>query len=349
MKILQLVLHEGVGGMETVAATLHEGLSLRGHIVVTAALDEGAVHASERTSRVRRLRRLAGLYHQHRTDVVLSHSAIPTVYARLMPWRIPLVSVVHSLGFDLMAPPLKRAERILGWRSRATVFVSRTALANYRVSFPRRGGELHHVYNGVGLSQEDLPDRHWPPRRILTVSRLTPSKDLGTAVIAFGRYLQEYPTATLTIVGDAASPDYERSLRSLVEDDAMVAKATSFLGRRGDVEQLMRESDLLLHPSHHEAQSVVLGEASVQGLPFICSTDVYDGISWPCGAIPFEFGNADSLLSAIRLIAAQDDLPRVARDAAGSAREILDPAQMVANYERILTLASQRARGSSNP
>jgi glycosyltransferase involved in cell wall biosynthesis len=338
MKILQVILHEGVGGMESVAVTLEHGLKNRGHDVLTSALDRGAQNAGQKSQPLIRLWQLSRVCRRFRPDAILAHSAIPTAYVRLLLTSAPQVAVVHSLGRDLLEPRLRRAEWLTGMRTSATIFVAAAALELYRREFPGRGGNLRQVINGVSCSLADaLPLRNWPPENFLAVSRLTPSKDLITTIRGFSAYAATHQSAQLRIVGDAADPAYEKQLRELVNMNHVLAHRIEFLGRREDVGGLMARSDLLVHASHFESQGLVLAEAAVQGLPAICTRAVAKGVSWPSALITFSASDYLDLASAIVRTAADIHVPAQARAKATQARRVLDPEVMIDAYESLLT------------
>lgn len=104
--------------------------------------------------------------------------------------------------------------------------------------------------------------------RILTVSRLTPEKDLSLALKAFAYVLKKKPDSKMVIVGDGP-------LRRVLEDEARqlgVLSAVTFTGAQGDVIPYYMDADVYVSTSHYEGYGLSLMEAAVCGLPIV-STD----------------------------------------------------------------------------
>jgi glycosyltransferase involved in cell wall biosynthesis len=349
VRIMQVLLHEGVGGMEVMAHSLGSGLEARGHVVWTHVLDRGARHAGEKRSASHRLVSLARARHTFRPHIVLAHSAIPTVYDRLLPVRgAPHVSVVHSPEFDLHDVKLRWAEHLLAHRASAIVFVSDAAMRHYERAFPRSQVPLLYIPNGVPIPDDQPQRRQVPPQKLLAVSRITPSKDLKTTIDAFRDYATREKRATLSIVGDAADAGYDRRLRSLAADLGASSSRVFFLGRRDDVGELMDGADLLVHSSHFEAQGLVLAEAAVRGLPTAVTRPVYAVRSWQGGAIVFEPGDSTELAARLSDMRSLEDLAHTVWSATDHNRLVLSQDLMVDRYERLLEgIVARDSRGLS--
>ena len=97
--------------------------------------------------------RWRSLCHQVRTfrpDVVVAHSALPNVYARLAaPTGVPVVTVLHSATDDHHNRVLRIAERVLGRRTAHVIAVSRVQAEVYLTHFPRRSPRTTVIPNGV--------------------------------------------------------------------------------------------------------------------------------------------------------------------------------------------------------
>ncbi len=104
---------------------------------------------------------------------------------------------------------------------------------------------------------------------IVTVSRLTPEKDISLALHAFTLVHTQRPDATFTIVGDGP-------LRQSLEDEARrlgISDFVFFEGNKADVTPYYKDATVYLSCSHYEGYGLSLVEAASYGLPLV-STDV---------------------------------------------------------------------------
>jgi glycosyltransferase involved in cell wall biosynthesis len=95
-------------------------------------------------------------------------------------------------------------------------------------------------------------------------------------LVSLARRLVELPCARLLIVGDRPSQKeeavrFEADLRRALS--AAAPGHVHFLGRRGDVDRILRALTLLVHPARQEPLGRVLLEAAASGLPIV-ATDV---------------------------------------------------------------------------
>ncbi|QQS18936.1 glycosyltransferase [Candidatus Saccharibacteria bacterium] len=130
---------------------------------------------------------------------------------------------------------------------------------------------------------------------MVSTSRLVKAKGIGEMIEAFK--LVDDANAKLKICGDGPDAAYFRSLASGISN-------IEFLGHVEDVVQILRESDILVHPSYHEGFGLSLVEAEMCGLPIIaCNVGsipeiVKDGTS----GILVEPKNVDDLAKAMALL-----------------------------------------------
>jgi len=132
--------------------------------------------------------------------------------------------------------------------------------------------------------------------RMVTVSRLTPEKDISLALRAFALVHTQRPDATFTIVGDGP-------LRQNLEDEAKrlgVSDSVSFMGNQAVVAPFYRDATVYISTSHYEGYGLSLVEAASFGLPIV-STDA--GIARelsPNTIVPWDAQKiADKLLSEL--------------------------------------------------
>lgn len=113
-----------------------------------------------------------------------------------------------------------------------------------------------------------LPGRRSGPLRVLFVGRLIYWKGAHLALQAFGRLLEQYPNAELTLVGSGKEEKWLRQLVHTLGIDARV----QWISRMDHAELLAKyaEFDVFLFPSLHDSSGNVVLEAMSAGLPVIC-------------------------------------------------------------------------------
>ena len=120
------------------------------------------------------------------------------------------------------------------------------------IKFPRRLPESHSKTGSI---------------RFLNVSRLFEVKGHRFMILGFKKFVETYPGATLTIVGDGP---LREELTKLVSDNGLEEKVT-FLGSRNDVPALLPAFDCFVFPSLVEGFSGAIVEAMFAGLPILAS------------------------------------------------------------------------------
>ena len=103
--------------------------------------------------------------------------------------------------------------------------------------------------------------------RFLNVSRLFSVKGHRYLILGFKQFLEKYPDATLSIVGDG--PLY-KELLALIQENNLEEKVV-LLGSRNDVPTLLPEYDCFIFPSLVEGFSGAIVEAMFAGLPILAS------------------------------------------------------------------------------
>jgi glycosyltransferase involved in cell wall biosynthesis len=106
-----------------------------------------------------------------------------------------------------------------------------------------------------------------PEPRFLFLGRLARVKALDVLLDAFAEALREGGPAQLRLVGTGRQ---EPALRAQAEALG-IADRVHFEGHRGDLEQVLRDADVAVLPSHQEGLSNTLLECMSAGLPMVVS------------------------------------------------------------------------------
>lgn len=184
----------------------------------------------------------------HRKVVWTDHADLKYVYMNHKKWhKNPVGKLVY------LASKLANHVTIISFSEKKLIETSlgKALPPNYTV-----------IYIGV-------VDNYKPTKRkggklvFASTSRLVKAKGIGELVEAFK--LIDSSRAVLKLYGDGPDATYLKSLANGV-------KNIEFLGHVDDVIQVLRNADVLVHPSYHEGFGLSLVEAEMCGLPIIaCS------------------------------------------------------------------------------
>jgi len=139
-----------------------------------------------------------------------------------------------------------------------------------------RGGKFRKIYNGVGPIEPWAPDEAMAFRRregirvdalvALCVSNFYPYKGHEELVEAAARVVPAFPDVIFLLAGrDSGTME---AMRARVRERGLEG-TFRFLGSRTDVPDLLRASDLFVHPSREEGFSNAILEAMAAGLPVV--------------------------------------------------------------------------------
>ncbi len=103
--------------------------------------------------------------------------------------------------------------------------------------------------------------------QFVNVSRLFPVKNQKNLIIAFKKFLEKYPSATLHIIGDG--PLREQLAEIIAKNN--LHNNVFLLGERKDVPQILSKYDCFVFPSLVEGFSGALVEAMFAGVPVLAS------------------------------------------------------------------------------
>ena len=107
------------------------------------------------------------------------------------------------------------------------------------------------------------------PRKLGTVSRLAPQKDLHTLLYVFKEYKSIFPNSSLSIVGGGPSESEIRNLSTRLGLDDSI----TFEGRSNEVLEHIKSWDIFLLTSKYEGFGLVLLEAMDASVPIIAASN----------------------------------------------------------------------------
>lgn len=221
----------------------------------------------------RRLRRFA-------PDIVHTHLYYANVFGRIAARFLgaPVVTTLHNPDYTFEARPTalfaakKALDRFTGRGNAALIAVSEAVAEDYR----RHMGwtAIRVVRNGVDLDQcspgDPLPHGGaWSGggTRLLAVGRLHEQKGHALLLEAIARCRADGFAFSLALVG-------EGPLRAALEQQARrlgIVEQVRFLGRREDVRDLLRATEIFVFPSLYEAVGIALLEAMACGTAVVAS------------------------------------------------------------------------------
>lgn len=291
--VLVVVSSMGTGGVAQVISNLAEGLAHRGYKVTIVSIAGDvkrpplpeiathSLHASLRTLKgvVKAVAGLRSVLNTVQPDIVHSHAFHANMLCRL-------TGVLYGRQFTLVSTTHSTAEgpernRILAaltsWASDMNTAVS-NAVAVSQPRIFRRESATPVIRNGIRTENFSF---HPAARRsireqlgippdaflILTVARLSPSKDYATLLKAFSVVLQSLPNARLVAVG--AGPEREAVLG--MAQGLELGDRAIFVGERSDIREIMSASDVFVLSSRWEGLGLVISEAMCVGIPCVAS------------------------------------------------------------------------------
>lgn len=206
-------------------------------------------------------------------DIVLTYTIKPNIYGGLAcRWqKVPYMANITGLGMALENP---------GILQNLTIFLYKMALKRIPVTFFQNEKNLqffkdHRIIcgrqvllpgSGVNLNQhvfEEYPENG--TIRILFVGRVMEAKGVREFLQAAEEIKKERADVEFQIVGP-----YEEDYASIIEESEKTGMIQYF-GKQDNVHAFMKDSHVVIMPSHFEGMSNVLLEAASAGRPVLAS------------------------------------------------------------------------------
>lgn len=292
MRILLLVPSLNFGGVETGSVDLSQSLKKLGEKVIVVSCGGILVKELEKYN-IRHIQlpihkkslialfqipKLIRIIKEERIDIVHAQSRIPAWIAYFACKKTNTTFVTSCHGYYSK----QFFSKVMGWGKRVIVIsqvIAKHMQENFRVSREK----ICLIYRGVDLTrylyQQDKYDKPKDKYIIVNISRLSPIKGHIEFIKAIDIVAKQKPNIEVWLVGsaDEKKKHYEDNLHRLVKD-LNLQDRVKFLGRRSDIPEILKDSDLLvLSTKVPEAFGRVLIEAGATGVA-VCATNI-GGIS----------------------------------------------------------------------
>lgn len=226
---------------------------------------------------------LMHLIQEHRIDLVYTN-ALPTPDAALAAWLsgVPHIWHLHEAvcGNQYLRAylPCLLVKLLIRRFSSRVVFVSDQKAREF--SAGRGMHEIRVIHNGVDLERFSCADTESQDLRadlglgcdiriVVTVGIVSSHKGHDTLIEAAEEVLRAIPNVAFIFAGPELD-DFGDRLRLRIKELGIDEKVI-FLGPRGDIPDILRQSDLLVLASTQEAFALVLVEAMASGKPVVAT------------------------------------------------------------------------------
>ena len=198
-------------------------------------------------------------------DIVHAQSRVPAwvAYFACKKTHTPFVTSCHGYYSKNFF------SSVMG-RGRKVMVISRLIAEHMKNTFGVRDENIRLVYRGVDLSQYPYqPEKYSQPKdkfTIVNIARITPIKGQMEFIRAIDIVRKQIPNIEVWLVGSADKKEYYKiRIQNLVKELNLTDKV-KFLGRRSDVAEILKDSDLLvLSTKIPEAFGRVIIEAGAIG------------------------------------------------------------------------------------
>jgi glycosyltransferase involved in cell wall biosynthesis len=198
------------------------------------------------------------------------------------------------------------------------------------------------------ISKEKAKLKILPPSKLNffwfgTIGRLSEVKNHENMIIAFKNVLERNHNCLLLIVGDGPLKDKLSAQVATLE----LTENVLFLGKRGDVADILKALDVFVFPSYREGFGLALLEAMASGVPIVASDipvfkEIGGGYNIGRLADPHDPAALAAAMSEMMTLS-KDELQNMGEKAKTRAVNDFSAAKMVRNYE---TLYEQIFNGS---
>lgn len=156
------------------------------------------------------------------------------------------------------------------------------------------------VYLGVVDSSNSIP-KNKNSLVLVSTSRLVKDKGIGELISAVK--LTGAVGLTLKICGDGPDADFFKDMAKNID-------YVKFMGHVDDIDAVLREADILIHPTYHEGFGLSLVEAEMHSLPIIATNtgSIPEIVEDKVSGLLVPVKDVDALAKAIKVLAADSEL-----------------------------------------
>jgi len=206
-------------------------------------------------------------------NIVLTYTIKPNIYGGLAAtiYRIPYLTTITGLGSIFQNEGIGSKIATILYRrglkkSRCVIFQNKHNKNYMNKNKIVQGPIMLVPGSGVNLSEFTLEDYPMDDRyRFLFIGRIMKEKGINEFLDAAKQIKLKYPSTEFTIIG-SMEDDYREQIQDY-ENLGIV----NYKGSQNNVHSHIKNSHVVINPSHHEGMSNVLLEAASTGRPVLAS------------------------------------------------------------------------------
>lgn len=287
------------------------------------------------SSKFARIEQLSNLFSVRNYDLLHTHNAYPHFYGSLAAYRAKIPATIHT----------RHGRRFGETLSERLQFAIASRISDCVVPVSDDTGErcknigwlsdrkIKRIWNGIDVDRFIFTG---PANELtaITVSRLSPEKDLITMLEAVKFVVNKIPQFRLMIVGDGPEREVLEQKTAALNLESHV----TFLGERNDIPDLLSQAGFYVSSSLTEGISLTLLEAMSVGLPVV--TTAVGGnpeiVLQADTGILVPSANALKLSNAIiQMCHQQNEWQQIGRNARNRVEQHFNIRSMIKEYESV--------------
>jgi len=239
---------------------------------------------------------LRNVLKNERYDVIHTHTPIAGIIGRFAAWScgVPrIVNTVHGFYFHENMKPFKRSlAQIAEWlagqvtthsffqsqedyeqaiklhickRDKGTWISNGVDQSRFEPGNEELCNEAGNFRSSLGLNSQDVV--------VCTVARMVKEKGILELLDAFAMIASQVQNAHLVLVGDVFGGDRDGIMKEIQEfvGNSPYGVRVHWLGKRNDIEIILKASDIFVLPSYREGMPRSIIEAMSMGLPVVAT------------------------------------------------------------------------------
>ncbi|WP_298867075.1 glycosyltransferase [uncultured Gimesia sp.] len=285
--------------------------------------------------KVARINQLANFFSVRNYDLLHTHNAYPHFYGSLAGYRAKIPATIHTRHGRRFGETLsERIQFALASRiSDRVVPVSDDTGERCKNIGWLSDRKIKRIWNGIDVDRFVFTG---PADKLtaITVSRLSPEKDLITMLEAVKFVVSSIPQFHLMIVGNGPEREILERKTAALQLDSHV----TFLGERSDIPDLLSQAGFYVSSSLTEGISLTLLEAMSVGLPVV-TTSVGGNpeiVQQPDTGLLVPSANPPKLADAIiQMCQQQTNWKKMGQQARDRVEQYFNIRSMIQEYERV--------------